>query len=65
MPDRKRRNSSSITGFDFIAKDDPVAADRLPDLLEKKYKLLASNPHMGPAEIVQSRAGKFRSTRSL
>lgn len=33
----------------FIAQDDPVAADRLLDLLEEKYKLLAENPHMGPA----------------
>jgi toxin ParE1/3/4 len=33
----------------FIAQDDPVAADRLMDLLEEKYKLLADNPHMGPA----------------
>ena len=33
----------------FIAQDDPVAADRLLDLLEEKYKLLADNPHMGPA----------------
>jgi len=34
---------------DFIAQDDPLAADRLLDLLEDKYKLLADNPHMGPA----------------
>jgi toxin ParE1/3/4 len=33
----------------FIAQDDPTAADRLLDLLEQKYKLLAHNPHMGPA----------------
>jgi toxin ParE1/3/4 len=33
----------------FIAQEDPVAADRLLDLLEEKYKLLADNPHMGPA----------------
>jgi plasmid stabilization system protein ParE len=33
----------------FIAQDDPIAADRLLDLLEEKYKLLADNPHMGPA----------------
>jgi len=33
----------------FIAQDDPVAADRLLYLLEEKYKLLADNPHMGPA----------------
>jgi toxin ParE1/3/4 len=33
----------------FIAQDDPTAADRLLDLLEEKYKLLAENPHMGPA----------------
>ena len=26
-----------------------MAADRLLDLLEEKYKLLADNPHMGPA----------------
>jgi toxin ParE1/3/4 len=33
----------------FIAQDDPVAADRLLDLLEEKYKLLADHPHIGPA----------------
>ena len=33
----------------FIAQDDPAAADRLLDLLEEKYRLLADNPHMGPA----------------
>jgi len=33
----------------FIAQDDPVAADRLLDLLEEKYKLLADNPHMALA----------------
>jgi toxin ParE1/3/4 len=33
----------------FIAQDDPAAADRLLDLLEEKYKVLADNPHMGPA----------------
>jgi toxin ParE1/3/4 len=33
----------------FIAQEDPVAADRLLDLLEGKYKLLADNPQMGPA----------------
>lgn len=33
----------------FIAQDDPVAADRLLDLLEEKHKLLADNPHMGSA----------------
>jgi toxin ParE1/3/4 len=33
----------------FIARDDPPAADRLLDLLEEKYKLLADTPHMGPA----------------
>jgi toxin ParE1/3/4 len=33
----------------FIAQEDPVAADRLLDLLEEKYKLLAESPHMGPA----------------
>jgi toxin ParE1/3/4 len=33
----------------FIAQDDPVAADRLLDLLEEKYKLLADNPLMGQA----------------
>lgn len=33
----------------FIAQDDPAAADRLIDLLEEKYLLLASNPQMGPA----------------
>ena len=33
----------------FIAQDNPVAADRLLDLLEEKCKLLAGNPHMGPA----------------
>jgi toxin ParE1/3/4 len=33
----------------FIAQDDPVAADRLIDILEEKYKLLADNSHMGPA----------------
>jgi toxin ParE1/3/4 len=33
----------------FIAQDDPVAADRLLDLLGQKYKILADNPHMGPA----------------
>jgi toxin ParE1/3/4 len=32
----------------FVAEDDPVAAHRSLDLLEKKYKLLAGNPHMGP-----------------
>jgi plasmid stabilization system protein ParE len=34
----------------FIAQDDPVAADRLLDLLEEQYELLADNPHMGPAQ---------------
>jgi toxin ParE1/3/4 len=34
----------------FIAQDDPLAADRLLDLLEEKYKLLADNPHMGPTK---------------
>jgi toxin ParE1/3/4 len=33
----------------FIAQDDPLAADRLIDMLDEKYKLLADNPHMGPA----------------
>ena len=33
----------------FIAQNDSLAADRLLDLLEEKYKLLADNPHMGPA----------------
>jgi toxin ParE1/3/4 len=33
----------------FIAQEDRVAADRLLDLLEGKYKLLADNPQMGPA----------------
>ena len=33
----------------FIAQDDPVAADRLLDLLENKCNLLADNPQMGPA----------------
>jgi toxin ParE1/3/4 len=33
----------------FIAQDDPLAADRILDLLEDKYELLADNPHMGPA----------------
>ena len=33
----------------FIAEDDPVAADRLLDLLEEKYKPLAGNSQMGPA----------------
>jgi toxin ParE1/3/4 len=32
----------------FIAQDDLAAADRLVDLLEEKYKLLADSPHMGP-----------------
>jgi toxin ParE1/3/4 len=54
----------------FIAQDDPIAADRLLDLLEEKYKLLADNPHMGPArlhiakELLQQH-GQFRFPRSL
>jgi len=33
----------------FIAQDNPLAADRLLDLLGQKYTLLADNPNMGPA----------------
>jgi toxin ParE1/3/4 len=33
----------------FTNSDVALAADRLLDLLEEKYKLLADNPHMGPA----------------
>jgi hypothetical protein len=33
----------------FFAEYDPVAADRLFDLLEEKYQLLADNAHMGQA----------------
>ena len=46
----------------FIAQDDPVAADRLLDLLEEKYKVLGRNPHMGPArpDIANAAAGRLR-----
>ena len=33
----------------FIAQDDPAAADRWLDTLEKKIALLADNPLMGPS----------------
>lgn len=33
----------------FVAQDNVSAADRLLDLLEAKYRLLAANPQMGPA----------------
>jgi toxin ParE1/3/4 len=33
----------------FVAQDDPAAADRLLDILERKLELLADNPLMGPA----------------
>lgn len=33
----------------FVAQDDPAAADRLLDTLDEKIRLLADNPHMGPA----------------
>ena len=33
----------------IIAQDDPIAADRLLDLLKEKHKRVAENPHMGPA----------------
>lgn len=33
----------------FVAQDNPVAADRLLDRIEQSTKLLADNPHIGPA----------------
>jgi toxin ParE1/3/4 len=35
----------------FIAEDDPLAADRLLDLFEEKYKLLADNPAKSPCHV--------------
>ena len=32
----------------YIAQDDPVAADRLLDAIERKSRLLAENPALGP-----------------
>ena len=33
----------------YVAQDDPAAADRLLDTFDEKIRLLADNPHMGPA----------------
>ena len=33
----------------FVAQDNPDAADRLLDRIEQSTKLLADNPHIGPA----------------
>ena len=33
----------------YIAQDNPTAADKLLNQIEKKFHLLASNPYLGPA----------------
>ena len=33
----------------FVAQDNPDAADRLLDRIEQSTRLLADNPHIGPA----------------
>ena len=33
----------------WVAADNPVAADRLLDLIDEKLQVLAGNPRLGPA----------------
>ncbi len=35
--------------WNWIAVDDPVAADRMLDLIQQKLDMLAANPALGPA----------------
>jgi toxin ParE1/3/4 len=44
---RPRAESDLVEIWQFIARDDPRAADRLLDRIEAQCQLLASNPRLG------------------
>jgi toxin ParE1/3/4 len=44
---RPRAETDLVEIWQFIARDDPRAADRLLDRIEEQCQLLASNPRLG------------------